>query len=212
MSKHALPILTGGLNEVTRSDLIENSQLQVCDNYEVVGDGILRKRKGISEYDNDEDITLKEAIDDVFDSIIYISDPYYPPKKLTDEKNTGDVPVEMSGDFILFVFGITSSGAYQLHTFIEWPDGWSNIITTTEGATDNLSDILYNSGVVYTSESDIEIFIGVNRVNIVDGVNRAHSVAIDPDGIMSAGISGIPAPTNRARAERLTSWETGIWE
>ena len=212
MAKHALPILTGGLNEVTRSDLIDSSQLQVCDNYEVVGDGVLRKRKGASEYDNGEIITLKEAIDGVFDSVIYISEPYYPPKKLTDHRQQGEEPVEMSGDFILFVFGITPSGVYQLHAFSEWTGLWDHTFSTTIGSTNNLSDMLTNAGVVYTSESDIEIFIGANSVNVVDGVNRAHSVAIDPDGIMSAGISGIPAPTNRARTERLTSWEAGMWE
>ena len=222
MSKHALPILTGGLNEVTRSDLIDNSQLQKCNNYEVVGDGVLRKRKGVSEYEGDEDGTLKLAIDYVFDSIIYISEPYYPQNKLVDgilglyTLQTG--PIEMSGDFILFVFGITSSGDYQLHSFIKWPNldtgenYWSHFISHLPEDTYFLSEILTDAGIVYTSESDIEIFIGTNRVNIVDGVNRGHFVAIDPDGIMNAGVSGIPAPTNKARVERLTSWETGMWE
>ena len=101
MSKRALPLLTGGLNELTRSDLIEDSQLQKCDNYEVVGDGTLRKRKDTSVFDTKLDDALfgtkKEFYDpdDTSDSgnapritdyglfgegsLIKVSEPYYFP-------------------------------------------------------------------------------------------------------------------------------------
>ena len=65
MSKRALPLLTGGLNELTRSDLIEDSQLQQCDNYEVVGDGTLRKRKDTSVFDSKLDNALFGTQDEI---------------------------------------------------------------------------------------------------------------------------------------------------
>ncbi len=63
MAKRALPLLTGGLNEVTRSDIIADSQLQQCDNYEITGDGILRKRKGQTVYDIELNSTLASIFD-----------------------------------------------------------------------------------------------------------------------------------------------------
>ena len=83
MSKKAFPLLTGGLNEVTRPDLIEDNELQVCTNYEVVGDGVLRRRKDIADYG----LSLSNAE--------YISEPYYPEKLFEGQTN----------DFILFVYG-----------------------------------------------------------------------------------------------------------
>ena len=107
MPKKALPLLTGGLNEKTRPDLIKDDQLQVCTNYEINGDGFLYRRKAASEYDSE----LTTAIGEVFDSVSFVSEPYYPQTRI---KISG---VEMDSDFILFIFGTTSSAAYDLQAF-----------------------------------------------------------------------------------------------
>ena len=80
-TKKALPLLTGGLNEKTRPDLIEDNQLQVCTNYEIKGDGFLYKRKDAEEYD----AGLTAAISTVFSSVSFISEPWYPKTPLTKE-------------------------------------------------------------------------------------------------------------------------------
>ena len=90
MSKRALPLLTGGLNELTRSDLIEDSQLQQCDNYEVVGDGTLKKRKSTSIFDNSLDQALFGTYEQVID-----------PTRLNVELS-GDITQGFTTDYGLF--------------------------------------------------------------------------------------------------------------
>ena len=132
MAKRALPLLTGGLNEVTRSDLIEDSQLQVCDNYEITGDGILRRRKEPVTFD----IMLDHSINLAFGrsthgKIIKISEPFYPQTKLNPDsfvittsidfntdpntviENISDQSIEMDGDYIIFVVGLLAVGQHQ---------------------------------------------------------------------------------------------------
>ena len=53
MAKQALPLLTGGLNQVTRNDLIDDTELTESDNYDIKGDGRLVKRKKSSSVDYD---------------------------------------------------------------------------------------------------------------------------------------------------------------
>ena len=109
MSKRALPLLTGGLNELTRSDLIEDSQLQQCDNYEVLGDGTLHRRKDPEQFDSDLDDFLFTAESGLFwddsSSIISISEPYYLPTDI-DLSNKAEYE-SMATDYILLVYLIT---------------------------------------------------------------------------------------------------------
>ena len=180
MSKKAFPLLTGGLNEVTRPDLIEDNELQVCTNYEVVGDGVLRRRKDIADYG----LSLSNAE--------YISEPYYPEKLFEGQTN----------DFILFVYGNN-----ELHGHWQDANGWTNLF---DGST--LNTVLSDSGVTYTDESDVQIVIGSDKVIITDGVNPVHFVSVDNDGILRAGIMGIPAPKNKAQVTEMTEWQSDLWE
>ena len=116
MAKRALPLLTGGLNELTRPDLIENSQLQQCENYEVLGDGTLHRRKDPEQFDFDlDDFLFKEESGLFYEdssSIISISEPYYLP---TDIDFSNKLLYEsMATDYILLIYGKINN-IYQLH-------------------------------------------------------------------------------------------------
>ena len=201
-NKKALPLLTGGLNEKTRPDLIDDNQLQVCTNYEIKGDGFLYKSKDAEVYD----LGLSDAIAVVFSSVSFISEPWYPKtllKKGTDE---------MDSDFILFVFGTTSGGAYELHIFFTISGTWTNVIV--DSSSETLTTYLTAADITYASDigSDIEIALATDSVFIADGVNNSYMVSIDADGVLSAGVSGIPAPTNKASITQLTSFSATQWE
>ena len=194
-TKKALPLLTGGLNEKTRPDLIEDNQLQVCTNYEIKGDGFLHKRKDAEIYDEG----LSTAIAAVFSSVSFVSEPWYPKTLL--KKGTDD----MDSDFILFVFGVTATPTYELHIFFTIGGVWTNIIVTTDSET--LMTYLAAAGIAYSSDIgfDIEIAFATDSVFIADNVNNTYMVSIDNDGVLSAGISGIPAPTNKPRITQRTA-------
>ena len=205
MSKKAFPLLTGGLNEVTRPDLIEDNELQVCTNYEIIGDGILRRRKYIAGYELspiDAEINLDPDIYDkqiernpndfIFLDAEYISEPYYPEKLFEGQVN----------DFILFAYGNK-----QLHGYWKNEDGWTN-----EFGGDTLNTILSNSGITYTADSDVQIVIGSDKVIITDGVNPVHFISVDNEGELRAGIMGIPAPKNKAQVTEMTEWQSDLWE
>ena len=72
MAKRALPLLTGGLNEVTRPDIIEDSQLQECTNYEITGDGVLKKRKAQDVYSSYLNLVLSAVFDINFIFSVFI--------------------------------------------------------------------------------------------------------------------------------------------
>ena len=214
MAKRALPLLTGGLNEVTRSDLIEDSQLQECTNYEIIGDGVLRKRKSQVVYDG----FLNNRLGEDFDSIVKISEPYYPQKKLKPNTEDG---YTMNSDFILFVVGLASSEdtEYTIHAYWQtspigsgfsaipyWKKDvfWSGLDTSK-----TFSDLLDDAGITYPTDSvtaeDIEFTIGNNKVIISDGYNRIHYFDINADGIATTGFLGIPAPKNKPKVLSLDS-------
>ena len=203
MTKRALPLLTGGLNEITRSDLIDDSQLQQCLNYEIEGDGTLVLRTDPEQFDSTLDILLAAT----FSSVIKISEPWYPQtlQQYTDESRS---------DYFLFAFGLTSDDKYELHMLWDKNGTWTNVVEKDNGVVDGdtLAILLTDADVVYTSDSQVEIIIGTERVIITDGINRAHTVALDEDGIVRAGILGIPAPQNKPRVTEMTDWKESIWE
>ena len=236
MSKRALPLLTGGLNELTRSDLIDDSQLQQCDNYEVVGDGTLRKRKDTSVFDSKLDNALFGTQDEILNpkfkavategnggeqlitdyglfgegSLIKISEPYYFP---TDIDLTDSSYSSLQSDYILLVYGITSGTTYEMHMLYKADGVWTkDAIYNEDGTTSTLSDLLADSGIIYTSASNPQFAFTEDKVIIADGVNNAHYVAIDVDGITRAGKLGLPAPRNRARVEQMTSVDKSLFE
>tara|TARA_R100001509_G_scaffold162159_1_gene133097 strand:- start:3221 stop:6820 length:3600 start_codon:yes stop_codon:yes gene_type:complete len=185
MSKNALPLLTGGLNEVTRSDIIDNTELQVCNNYEVTGDGVLSKRAGVEEFDTE----LNLLLDEEFWYIFKISEPYYPINIVKEDES-----YNQTNDFILFVFG-SKQNQFVLHMFYKKTDGtWTNKINDNETLNSRISE----QNITYTNESKLEFTVTNQQVIITDNVNVAHYVTVDSDGKVIASTLGIPAPKQSA--------------
>jgi len=203
MTKRALPLLTGGLNEIGRSDLIDNSQLQKCQNYEIDGDGTLARRTEPEQFDASLDVLLGT----LYASVLYISEPWYPQALRSYSGET-------RSDYFLFAYGQDSSNDYKLHILWDKNGTWIEYIENDNGVDEELelSTLLTEAGIVYTSSSEVEVTIATDKVIVTDGVNRAHFIALDEDGIVRAGILGIPAPTNKARVTEMTTWREELWE
>ena len=92
MAKKALVSLTGGLNNVDRPDTLAEDQLQECVNYEIAGVGRLEKRTDPIRFDQ----RLTTILDVLFEKVLFISEPYYPPNKIDGG----------GGEYMLFIYGI----------------------------------------------------------------------------------------------------------
>ena len=210
MAKRALPLLTGGLNDVARPDMIDSSQLQECLNYEITGDGILKRRTDQGEFDVD----LNTRLGELFSEVLSISEPYY---FVTDIDLVNSNDYTLNTDYIILAFGITSENAYEMHTLykVKLSDGsdyWTNIAQFNSDEEVTLNTLLLNSEIVYTSESDVKFTIADDRIIITDNVNNAHFVTIDIDGFFQASKLGIPAPKNKPRISNLTVWDASLFE
>lgn len=165
MSKNALPLLTGGLNEVTRSDIIDNTELQVCNNYEVTGDGVLSKRGGVEEFDND----LNSFLNTIFSSIISISQPFYSSNIVKPSEQAYLEVGDQVNEFVLLIYGKDINSNYILHMIYKVESGWTN---EYQGKT--LNTILTEENILYTENSVLEFTLGEDKIIITDNVNRAH--------------------------------------
>uniref|UniRef100_A0A6M3XMW2 Uncharacterized protein n=2 Tax=viral metagenome TaxID=1070528 RepID=A0A6M3XMW2_9ZZZZ len=174
----------GGLNEVARPNILGQSEVQTCENYEIRQPGQLHRRTEPDTYSSG----LNTRLAAIFDTVLVMSEPYYPETLKTD----------MTGDFILFFFG-EKAGAYLLYAFYEEAAGWTETVITIDGVT-------------YTSESDMWVTIGEDRVLFTDGINPAHYYLINYDGDAVSGKLGIPAPLNKASVTQITSWDAQDWE
>ena len=92
MAKKALVSLTGGLNDVDRPDTLAEDQLQECVNYEITGVGRLEKRTDPIHFDQ----KLTTILNVIFEKVLFISEPYYPPNKFDGDR----------GEYMLFIYGI----------------------------------------------------------------------------------------------------------
>ena len=86
-----LPTLTGGLNEKSRPDIIEDSQLTECLNYEFDGAGVLKKRTEPELFDRPQtvgDLVIYSGLNHWIEyynrTIRYISEPLYFTKKSSE--------------------------------------------------------------------------------------------------------------------------------
>ena len=206
MAKRALPLLTGGLNDVARSDLIDDTQLQECLNYEITGDGILKKRTEQSTFDTG----LNTRLDELFSDVLSVSEPYY---FVTDIDLTNSNGYTLSSDYIILAFGFTSDEKYEMHTLYKVGETWTNAAQyAVGGAETTLNTLLTDAGIAYSGESDVQFVNSDDRIIITDNVNNAHFVTIDVDGLFRAGKLGMPAPTNKARVSELTEWDDDLFE
>ena len=192
MAKRPLPLLTGGLNDVARSDLIDDTQLQECLNYEITGDGILKKRTEQSTFDTG----LNTKLDELFSDVLSVSEPYY---FVTDIDLTKSNGYTLSSDYIILAFGFTSDEKYEMHTLYKVGETWTNAAQyAVGGAETTLNTLLTDAAIVYSGESDVQFVNSDDRIIITDNVNNAHFVTIDVDGLFRAGKLGMPSPTNKA--------------
>ena len=215
MAKRALPLLTGGLNDVARSDLIDNSQLQECLNYEISGDGLLKRRTEQETFDD----ALNTKLSELFKIVKVISEPYY---FVTDIDLTNSDGYTLNSDYIILAFGynnIIASGeitneTYEMHTLYKVGETWTNAAkySLPIGTETNLNTLLTDAGIVYTADSDVQFVVSDDRIIITDNVNNAHFVTIDIDGFFRAGKLGMPAPKNKARVEHITEWDSSLFE
>ena len=180
MAKKAFVSLTGGLNNVDRPDTLEEDQLQECVNYEITGVGRLEKRTDPSVYST----SLNSALNQ-FKEIIFVSEPYYPPNKLDD-----------SGidKHLLFIYGKNYSGVFTM----KLAELSRETPTITYVVRNSLKD-LYDNGLEYTAESEIDISVGDRGVYICDGVNPIHKVTVDSRSNIVASWVGLKAPLNKPR-------------
>lgn len=207
MAKRALPLLTGGINDVTRSDLIDNSQLQECLNYEISGDGILKRRTEPETFDD----VLNTVLSGLFDTVKVISEPYY---FVTDIDLTNSDGYTLNSDYIILAFGYTQIGTYEMHTLYKVGETWTNTAkySLPIGTETTLNSLLTDAGIIYTADSDVQFVVSDDRIIITDNVNVAHFATIDIDGLFRAGKLGMPAPKNKARVSHITEWDSSLFE
>jgi len=207
MAKRALPLLTGGLNNVARSDLIDDSQLQECINYEITGDGVLKKRTEQAQFDS----VLDTKLITLFSDIISISEPYYSITDIELEQSDG---YTLSTNYILLAFGRTHNNTYEVHVLYLINNSgeleWENIADYKTDQT--LNELLLDAGIIYSELSDIQFVNSDDRVIITDNVNNAHYVTIDIDGFFRVGKLGLTSPRNKARVFKLTEYDDSLFE
>ena len=188
--------LTDGLNELINPRNLPEGGLQQSSNYEMLGDGVLTKRKAPIEYgDHVSGDSLKTKLATIFTtSILQIAPPYYPVKKLSD----------MTGDFILLVYGSPTAGTYELYMTYE---NDSNTWTLTK------VDI---TGITYTANTYLEFFIGDDKLIITDTYNETknfpHYVKVDADGELITGLFSIKSPTNKPTLLPTTEFDSEDFE
>jgi len=193
--------LDGGVNELANAETLRDSQLQASQNYEILGDDKLTLRKEPEEYgDHVSGDSLKTVLDAIFSSsILQISPPLYPVKRIVDGTGTRI----MDGEFVMLVFGLAGTD-YKLYLCYE---NTSNSWTATQ------VDI---TGITYTSDTYLEFFVGDDKMIITDTFNETtnfpHYVKIDADGELITGLFSIKSPTNKATMEPVVEYDSSEFE
>ena len=193
--------LDGGVNELANAETLKDSQLKASQNYEILGDDKLTLRKEPEEYgDHVSGDSLKTVLDAIFSSsILQISPPLYPVKRIVDDTGTRI----MDGEFIILVYGLSGTD-FKLYLCYE---DTSNTWTATQ------VDI---TGIEYTSNTYLEFFVGDDKMIITDTFNETtnfpHYVKIDGDGDLITGLFSIKSPTNKATLLPVTEYNSAEFE
>ncbi|NHZ85647.1 MAG: hypothetical protein GWP19_07180 [Planctomycetia bacterium] len=194
--------VTDGLNELINPRNLPPGGLQESINYEMLGDDQLTRRKDPVEYGDDvSGDSLKTKLAAVFtQSILQISPPLYPVKKIVDDDGTRI----MDGDFIILVYGATAVGVYELYMCYE------NTVNTWGVTKVEIENIKY------VADTYLEFFVGDDKLIITDTMeltpNLPHYVKVDAEGVLITGRFGVPSPTNRATVELVTEFERNDYE
>lgn len=78
MAKKYISDFTGGLNDVTREDLLADNEIQQCVNYEIDGTGNLVKRKQSETFDPLLDSLISEVFGlDDGGTLLSIAPPFF---------------------------------------------------------------------------------------------------------------------------------------
>ena len=192
MAKKYISDFTGGLNDVTRSDLLADNQVTECINYEITGTGNLEKRKSTEIFDP----FLDEILEELFSistggSILSISQPYYPPLKLEQQAN----------DFFLFVFGINSSSNRVLYALYEEEvedttiNPWTYQYTNEAGS---VVDLLHSYKSLKASfvTDFLNFDVGSEKANFTNGSDPNGFFYVDNKRQASSGTLGFDPPLN----------------
>ena len=187
-----------GLNDVVRTDLLKDSELQKMVNYEIINDGYLHKRSKLVDYKS-----LGDKIRDEFRTISQISEPYYPIKK----------PSGMTNSFMLAIYGQKTE--YKTKLFYRGVENEKTVWLVNDLDTLNGNDTessIIDPIVTYTKDSDVRFSVGEYGIVITDGVNRAHRVFVDSEGDINAEVLGIPAPPTKITFDEIDPEESNNWE
>ncbi len=189
MAKKYISDFTGGLNDVTREDLLADNEIQQCVNYEIDGTGNLVKRKQSETFDPLLDSLISEVFGlDDGGTLLSIAPPFFPSIKLEDQDS----------DYFLFIFGQNASGQFVLHGFYKKTSGdnpWSYQYTDSEG---NEQDLLYSYKKRFStfSENFLNFDTGSDRLIFTNGSNDNGYFYVNPSQVPTSGTLGYGPPLN----------------
>ena len=192
MAKKYISDFTGGLNDVTRPDLLADNEVQQCINYEISGTGVLVKRKDTEVFD----AHLDETLEDLFGisdggSLLSISPPYYPALTLKEQAN----------DFMLFVFGNNSSSnkvlyaLYQKVVEDESSNPWTHEFINLSGEPVDLLNA-YKSVKRTFAEDFLNFDVGSEKANFTNGTDPNGFFYVDNKQEAVSGTLGYDPPLN----------------
>ena len=198
MPKKYITSLTGGLNEVTRADLIGDSEVQECVNYEISGLGILQKRTEPTQYSDSLNSLLNEVYNinslntlGAYGSVLFMSPPYYPPNK----------PSDMSGDFMLLFYGSPTPGNVGYAYYLAYESTRAAVVEWTYKTSTgvDLLESLKNGrlGLTFDQNNVPEVSIGENGIVLTDNINPPLNIYADSLGKVVAEKFTLNAPKNR---------------
>ncbi|GAG14924.1 unnamed protein product, partial [marine sediment metagenome] len=192
--------LAGGWNNLANPEELKSDQVKQTENYELLGDNNLTKRKDPAEYGikSGGGTDLNEVLALIFtQTLLQISPPMYPIRKLSG----------MTGDYVMLYCGIVNPSDFVVYLVYETATTWATVQIDIDG-------IEYFSDGANTSY--LEFTIGDDKIIITDTYEDSkvipHYVKIDADGELITGIFSIKSPKNRATFLPVTKYTASEFE
>ena len=161
--------------------VVPENMVRTSLNYEKLRNGELSIRKDPVVFDSDLDTLVGTLFDPLFFTTRRIFVWY--PNHMPSDADSGQ-------DYIIFVYGKSTTTAYGLHMFYKVSGTWSYQDADND---DYLID-LTNTDILYTVDSQLKFFAGSDKLLIADGVNLAHYIKIDQWGNINCGALNLPPP------------------
>lgn len=181
MENVTIPVLTGGINEVTRADVIEDHVLTECENYVVSGSGKLTVRPDTKSLS----FAIPKEVADHDIKLVYAWIPKMYPKDHVIEK----------ANYVLFVYGSIE------HNTIEYRNLFMLKLIEDESGKYKWVSVVDNNNVpLATGIATPRITETEYGLCFVDGSdnNPAKFISITQEGEVRYGSIGIPAPLSLA--------------